>query len=119
RQVDRLVRTAEAGKVGSNAAKAGVADGWYDLPPQKRPRGLAVQEHDRRPVALVKMGQANPLVASVARPEGKVRQALQHFLRRADGGGHGGERYRRRRQVGSREDGGCSGYGPLAMTRPA
>ncbi len=58
--IDRLIGAPEAGQVGGQAAKAGVADGRDDLAPQKRPGGLAVQEQDRRPVALVEVGQAQP-----------------------------------------------------------
>ena len=55
--VDRLVRAAEARQVGSDAAIARVSHRRDHLAPQKRPRRLAVEEHDRRAVALVEMGE--------------------------------------------------------------
>ena len=56
--VDRLVRAAEPGQVGRDAAVARVAHRRDHLAPQERPRGLAVHEQDRRSLADVEVGQA-------------------------------------------------------------
>ena len=64
--VDRLVRAAEAGQVGRDAAVAGVAHRRDHLAPQKRPGRLAVEEDDRRAVALVDVGEAQAVELAVS-----------------------------------------------------
>jgi len=78
-----LVRAAEAGHVGGDAAKARVADGRHDLAPQKRPRGLAVEEDDGRPVALVDVRQTQAVPVAVAGLERELRQGGEPLVRRA------------------------------------
>src|SRR4051794_24264621 len=68
----------------------------HHLPPQERPRGLAVEEDDRRAVTLVDVGQAHaaPLaVARLVREGGQVGEAL---VGRAEDLGHALKRDRSR-----------------------
>ena len=86
--VGRLVRAPEAGEIGRQAAKAGVAHRRDHLAPQKRPGGLAVHEDHGRPVALVEVGQAQAVHLAVVRGEREVREPLQRLLGRAHRVGH-------------------------------
>ena len=81
--VGRLVRASEAGQVGRDAAKAGVAHGRDHLAPQERPGRLAVEEDHGRALALVEVGEAQPVDLAVVRVEREVREPLQRLLGRA------------------------------------
>ncbi len=84
------------GEVGSQTAKAGVADGRDHGAPEERPRRLAVDKDDRRALALVEMGQAQPFHLAVVGLEGEVGKALEGLRGRAHDLGHGAGEHTRR-----------------------
>ena len=84
----RLVRAPEADEVGEHDAVAGVAHGRQHVAPQEAPGGLAVPHHHRCAVALVDVGQAQPVDGAVVRCVGEVGQPLEDLVRRADRVGH-------------------------------
>jgi hypothetical protein len=88
-QPHRLVRAAESGQVGRDAPVARVTNRRDHLAPQKRPCRLAVAEDHRFAVALVEMGQAQPVELAVARREGEIRKSVQQLVWGAEGVGHG------------------------------
>ena len=80
---------------GSDDAVAGVEHRAGDLAPQEAPRRLAVPHHDRRAVALVDVGEPEPVdLAVVGRPR-EARETLEQLVGCADGVGHGGSMFTR------------------------
>ena len=78
--VGRLVGAPEAGQVGGQAAKAGVAHRRDHLAPQERPGRLAVEEDDRRALALVDVRQPQPVDLAVMRLEREVGKTLEALV---------------------------------------
>ena len=84
----RLVGAAEAHEIRQHDAVAGVPHRRQHVAPQVAPGGLAVPHHHRRAVALVHMGEAEPVDGAVVRLVGEVGQPLEDRVGRADRVGH-------------------------------
>src|SRR4051794_17573102 len=84
-EVRGLVGAPEAGVVRRDAAVAGVANGRDHLAPQVGPGRLAVEEHHRGPVALVEVGESEPIDLAVVRLEREAREAFEALVRGAKG----------------------------------
>src|SRR5260370_18883556 len=75
---------AKTRKVRRDAAKAGI-DEWRDnLPPEIRPGRLTVQQHHRRSLAHIDVGESDPLPLTEYRPVRKVDDAVEALGGRAE-----------------------------------
>src|SRR6202008_32498 len=88
--IDRLVRTAEPGEVGGDAAEGGGPHRGDQLAPQERPGWLAVDEHDGWPLALVDMRQPQASELAVPRLEREVGDAGEEAVGDLDDAWHDG-----------------------------
>jgi hypothetical protein len=82
-EVGGLVGAAEADEVGHDHPVSRVAHGRQHLAPQKAPGRLAVEHHDRRPVAVLDVRHPHAVHVAVARLPREVRQILEALVGRA------------------------------------
>jgi hypothetical protein len=68
--IDRRLASAEAHMVGNDNAVMS-AERWNEMPIQVRPRGFAVQAHDRLTLAFIHVVHPKSGSLREARPEGK------------------------------------------------
>ena len=82
--VGGLVRAAEPDEVGAHDAMAARDELVEHVPVEEAPARLAVEAHDRRPVPLVEVVQAQAVDLDVVGLVGEARQGLEALVRRAE-----------------------------------